>query len=83
MTNRFKNPMLRKQYDACIACYRKKHRDLVRPDGTPHRGNTIATYFWRGFEGVTVNWDAYSRGAPIYAAYRAGQTVRATESKSV
>jgi hypothetical protein len=83
MANRFKNPMLRKQYDACVSCYRKKHRDLVRADGTPHRGNTIAVSFWRGYEGAKVNWDAYSRSAPIYAAYRAGQDIRAIETLSV
>lgn len=81
MANRFKNPMLRRQYDACISCYRTAHRDLIRADGEPHRGNNIAVYFWRGYEGVFVNWDAATRAAPIYAAYCAGRDIRASGVK--
>jgi len=82
MANRFKNPLLRKQYDACVTCYRNKHRDIVRPDGNPHRGNAIAVYFWRGYERVKVNWDANSRAAPIYAAYRAGSAMRVADDEN-
>jgi len=80
--NPFKIDMLRRQFDACLHCHEIKHRDLVRPDGTPHRGNTIATWFWRGYEGVKPNWDAGSRQSAAYAAFRAGQVVKKQEGKT-
>lgn len=81
MANRFKIPALRRQYDLAVRAYRNRHKDLVCPDGTPHRGNTVAAHFWRGYEGVSVNWDAQSRTACIYAAYRAGQDMRIADDE--
>lgn len=81
MANRFKTPALRKQYDACVKCYRAKHRDVVRPDGTPHRGNAWADNFWRGYESVPMNWDAASRQTFAYACYRAGADMKKSDDE--
>jgi hypothetical protein len=77
MTNRFRDPAMRRQYDACVASFRIRHPDLIRTSGTRCRGNGFATYFWRGYDGLTRPvWDTNSRRTPAYACYRAGQDVR-------
>lgn len=81
MPNRFKTPALRKQYDACVKCYRSRHRDLVRPDGTPHLGNGWASHFWRGYKRTPLNWDAPSRKTFAYACYRAGEDMRQSDEE--
>lgn len=76
MSNRFRNPMWRRQYDACLNCFHIRHKDLIHPSGIRNRGNDVADYFWRGYDHIKMNWDARSRQSPVYAAYRAGEDVR-------
>jgi len=79
--NPFKDPPLRKTYDAVIECYRTRHKDIWRPAGQPRPGNAWSNSFWRGYNRVQINWDAYSRSTPAYACYRAGEAVRAAEER--
>ena len=83
MSNRFRNSMLRRQYDACLHCFRVRHKDLIHPTGIRHRGNAAADYFWRGYDLVKMNWDARMRQSPAYAAFRAGEDVRHFVDKGV
>jgi hypothetical protein len=80
--NPFRNPILRKQYDGMFYVFSIKHRDLFRPDGTPHRGNSWATNFWRGYEGKDdpKRWDRASRQTPAWACWCAGRDVRKLET---
>jgi hypothetical protein len=80
--NPFRNAVLRKQYDALVHLYAIKHRDLVRADGKPHRGNSWATNFWRGYEGKddASRWDRASRQTPAWACWRAGHDIRKLEN---
>ena len=80
MKNPFRQPTMAKQFDLIVKAYENRHPDLIRPSG-PHRGNTLATNFWRGYEGVypESRWDSYSKQCPIYACFRAGQMIRALE----
>lgn len=77
MSNRFRNPMLRKQYDQMLSCFRTRHKDLIYPSGVRCRGNAAAGAFWRGYDGlVNPYWDAVSKQTPAYACFRAGQDVK-------
>ena len=77
MSNRFRDPIMRAQYDAMVSCFRTRHKDLIYPSGARCRGNVAATAFWGGYDRVKRPiWDAHSRQTPAYACYRAGQDVR-------
>lgn len=77
MSNRFRDAVLRRQYDQMVHCFRTHHHDLIYPSGNRCRGNACAGYFWRGYDGVAIpTWDARSRQTPGYACFRAGQDVR-------
>lgn len=83
MTNPFRNKTMRSQYDACVFCYDTKHRDLIRPDGTRHKGNSVAHHFWMGYDRVAIErWDRESRKMIAWAIYRAGMFVREREEKA-
>jgi hypothetical protein len=74
--NRFRDPALRKQFDAMIRGYQTSHPDIIRPDGSKHRGNAAAFAFWIGFEGGNAEKlypTASSRRTIPYACFRAGQ----------
>lgn len=80
MRNPFRQPLLRKQFDACVTCYDNFHRDIRPAPGQRCRGNSIATMFWRGFDNVATgmrapNWPKGGDGSFAYAAFRAGQEV--------
>ena len=87
MANRFRNPMMRQMYDGCIASARNPDsefyvtpggRRIVDKHGRNRRtGASHRCYFWQGFDGAPVNFDAYARTTLAYAAYRAGQDYRA------
>lgn len=81
MANRFKDPMLKDMYDGCIKHYDRRGGDFFAKDGSQKKGSTLATFFWRGYNGVPQNWDAASKRAPIYACYRAGQDIKKREGK--
>lgn len=79
--NPFKKDMMRRQFASLVYCYFSRDKDLVRPDGSRHLGNSQATNFWRGFDNVNPQqWDSGSREMLAYAAYRAGQAVAAYEA---
>lgn len=76
MTNRFKDPTLRKEYDNATTCFKAKHRNLFCADGSRSMGNSMASFFWRGFDGTQFGagfTDAASKKILAYAYYRAGQ----------
>lgn len=75
MSNRFRDPTMRKHYAAMVLAFATGHRDV----GTPTArctGNSFASAFWRGFDGVTTGLGAFadrsSRATLAYACYRAG-----------
>jgi hypothetical protein len=75
--NTFRDKTLRTNYDAAVLCFETKHRDLFYPDGTECHGSSFASYFWKGFHGVSgkglVRFDAASKKTLAYAFWRAGQ----------
>jgi hypothetical protein len=75
--NPFRNPMMRSQFAALIKAYETKHRDLVRPDGQRHKGNSWAQHFWWGFDNALPKRyaDRESRNTLGYAAFRAGRAI--------
>ena len=81
MTNPFRNPLSRKQFDQCLEMYETKHRNFFLPDGSPHRNNSFAAAFWAGYNGLKTGlWDYSSNKAQIdYIFYRAGQEVKKGE----
>ena len=42
MSNRFRDPLLRAQYDAMLSAFRARHHQLIYPDGKRCRGNGAA-----------------------------------------
>jgi hypothetical protein len=83
MTNRFKDPTMRANYEGAVKAYEMQHRDLFwngqrrGKDGVTH-GSSLSTFFWRGFDNVGAignggKWDAESKRTLVYAYYRAGQ----------
>lgn len=86
MPNRFKDPTLRKEYDAAIYQFGIKHRNLFRPDGSPSKdSSTFASYFWKGYDGhpglgIGFDHDRESRSTLSYAYWRAGQDAALLDS---
>ena len=70
MTNRFKNPDLRKVYDGFFGAAHDESSFLYK-DGQPHRGSSTRCGFWDGYNGNPNN--LYPVGSHNYAAFRAGQ----------
>ena len=80
--NPFRDRTLKATFDIVVQCYVARHRDIWREPGAARPGNAWANNFWRGYDGVHIpNWDAYSRGTPAYACFRAGQAVRRDEAR--
>jgi hypothetical protein len=75
LMNRFRNPLLRGQYEAMIKDYHGKNPYLFTPEGKPHRGTALGLAFWNGFEGVVMGagFSNSERSSPAYACWRAGQ----------
>lgn len=74
--NRFRNVILRNQYDNLTESYACTHSNLFTPEGIPHRGNASALAFWNGFDGVSMGTGFLTqaqRNTPAYASWRAGQ----------
>lgn len=79
MPNRFKDPTLRKEYDSVMGMYKAKHRSLFYADGSRCLGSSMASAFWRGFNGTTFGAgfiDSASRKTLAYACWRAGQDAK-------
>lgn len=69
MSNRFKDPGLRKVYDFYFAAASDPD-SVLYTNGVPRRGNSWTCAFWNGADGHSnlVN----PKGTTGYAAYRAG-----------
>jgi hypothetical protein len=82
--NRFKDPTMRREYDAAVHQFRIKHRNFFRQDGTPSNGNSWAEVFWKGYNGIKLGGgftDRASRQTVMYAYYRAGQDMKRADTK--
>lgn len=74
--NPFKDALMRKLFDGMIAAHDRRHKDVLRPDGTRCNGNGMASSFWRGYDNVRPeSWDRASKMTCGYAAYAAGRAV--------
>ncbi len=85
MPNRFKNKLLRIQYDKAVAAYKSNHHDLFHEDGSTNTMNAVGMNFWRGFNGTQLGagfTDAESRSTLAYAVYRAGQDMKQALGKT-
>lgn len=83
MPNRFRDPTMRREYDATVAMFRQEHRNLFI-DGKPHRGSTLAGQFWHGFNGTHLGagfTDRASKEMLAYAYWCAGRDMRAELEK--
>lgn len=77
--NPFRATFMREAFDNMVVAYNSRSPLLFLADGTPHRGNSWAGMFWRGFEGSQVGvWDRASKQNGSYPVWRAGLAVRAT-----
>lgn len=79
MSNRFRDKVLKREYDNAMAAYRAHNRTLFNTDGTRSKGNSIAGFFWLGYDGKVQGSgfvDRASRQMVGYAYWRAGQDAR-------
>lgn len=79
VTNPFRNKHMRQAFDDAVSMFNTRHKNLFLADGvTPHRGNSWAGMFWRGYEGTQIGvWDRASKQQLAYATWCAGKAVRA------
>lgn len=86
MSNRFRDPTMRREYDAVVEMFHQEHRNLFH-QGTPTRGSSLAGQFWHGFNGTSLGagfTDRASKEMLAYAYWRAGRDMRAElEKKSM
>lgn len=76
--NPFRNTSMRAAFDDAVRMYNLRHKNFFLPDGKPHRGNSWAGMFWRGYEGGAIGvWDSASRRTLAYPTWKAGVAVRA------
>lgn len=76
--NPFRHPSMRQAFEDVVGMYRSRHKTLFTAAGEPHRGNSWAGMFWRGYDGTSIGvWDAASRRQLSYATWLAGKAVRA------
>lgn len=84
MPNRFKDPTMRREYEAAVAMFRQEHRNLFC-NGSPHRGSALASQFWHGFNGTSLGAgfiDRASKQMVAYAYWCAGRDMRAELEKN-
>lgn len=76
----FRHETLRVQFEVMVVAFDAGHRDLGTPEARC-TGNSFASAFWKGYDGVTTGLGNYrdraSRQTLAYACYRAGQYCRA------
>jgi hypothetical protein len=78
ISNPFRNPAHRAAFDECVRSYVAMAGGIRRADGSRVVGNSIATTFWRGFDGVKGPGHYISRADREtlgYVYWRAGQAV--------
>jgi hypothetical protein len=82
MANRFRDPVLKKEYDAVMQMFLTKHQNLFSKDGSRSRGNGVANSFWLGYDGkfFGIGWDSNSKQTLMYAHWRAGQDAKKAET---
>lgn len=75
--SRFKNAILRNCYENAVKMYDARSLTLFNPDGTRSTGNSIASAFWKGFDGQVIGagWDSNSKQMLIYAYWCAGRDI--------
>lgn len=77
MSNPFRNPLKRKQFDSLLVAFENKNKILFTRDGLPNHGNSFAAHFWAGHDGINGGRfrpnDPQYRAVPSYVFYRAGQ----------
>jgi hypothetical protein len=80
--NPFRNRDMRRAFDECVVGYEKRHKNFFTHGGLRHRANSIADYFWRGYDGVNAQAfaDAGSRQTLAYAYWRAGRACAEAET---
>lgn len=78
--NKFRDKMMRSQYDAAMKAYQARHPNLFLRNGerrqNPNYGSSFAQSFWMGFDGIAPGAgyiDKASRATVAYAYWRAGQ----------
>lgn len=88
MANPFRNKTMRALYDDVIAAHASGSKTLFLSNGERRRvgcyGSSIATSFWRGYDGVIPGgraWDRHSRDTIAYALWCAGRDVAKAEGK--
>jgi hypothetical protein len=81
VSNPFKTEFMRKNYDAAIKTYDAKHHNFIYSNNRRCIGNAWATNFWRGFDGLKLNWDSTSKQTPSYAMWRAGRDIKSVLNK--
>lgn len=91
MANPFKNPTLRKEYEAAVHAYKTRHRNLFvdgkrrGKDGIDY-GSGFAEFFWKGYDGIVplgLGWDRASKQWAAYAHWCAGRDIARSEINHV
>lgn len=79
--NPFRQRMRRRHFDVVVRAYQNRHPDIIRPSGARCLGNSIAGYFWRGYDNSIPEraWDAASKEMMAYVSYAAGRAVAESE----
>lgn len=84
MKNPFKAVPMRNVFDDCVEAFHSRSTLLFHPDGRRNMGNSIASLFWRGYDGIQIGiWDAASKQTFAYAQWRAGKACREQENTQV
>lgn len=77
--NRFRNPILKREYASAYQRFETKHQSLFFSNGlrrrSPDFGSSFARSFWMGYDGIVdgAGWDAESRKTLSYAHWCAGR----------
>jgi hypothetical protein len=80
--NPFRSKFMREVFADMVHAYNAKSPLLFLPGGAPHRGNSWAGMFWRGFDSAQVGiWDCASKSTGAYPCWLAGKAVRAALAK--
>jgi len=79
--SRFRNPVMRNNYDAMVNKYQLRHSDLFTAELIPHMGAGGGQAFWLGYQGKTMGrgFVGKDKQTMAYAYWRAGQDCRANE----
>tara|TARA_R110002020_G_scaffold378741_1_gene589721 strand:- start:16 stop:354 length:339 start_codon:yes stop_codon:yes gene_type:complete len=81
VANPFRNAEMRRLFDGYVAMF--YDGKLRNPNGTPSHGGSTRCMFWRGYDGIPdrMGLALTGHGTIGYAAFRAGQAVKKSESE--